>query len=63
MEMPNFLTRITAVFVKELAGYTGDLGVVKKLDCTPARDIGWQPRSPEEATIAGGRSLVELGVI
>jgi dihydroflavonol-4-reductase len=62
-EMPNILARIFAIFVKEIAGYIGDLDVIKKLDCTPARDIGWQPRSPEEATIAGGRSLVELGVI
>lgn len=62
-EMPNFLARIFAIFVKEVASFIGDLEVVKKLDCTPARDIGWQPRSPEEATIAGGRSLIELGVI
>jgi dihydroflavonol-4-reductase len=62
-EMPNFLARIFAIFHKETAGYIDDLGIVKKLDCTPARDIGWQPRSPEEATIAGARSLIELGVI
>ena len=47
------VSRKHSIFVKEIASFISDLEVVKKLDCTPARDIGWQPRSPEEATIAG----------
>lgn len=62
-EMPNFLSRVFALFVKEVAGFLDDLEVIKKLDCTPARAIGWQPRSPEEAIIAGGRSLLDLGIV
>lgn len=62
-EMPNFLSRIFALFVKEVAAFLDDLEVVKRLDCSSAHDIGWQPRSPEEAIIAGGKSLMELGIV
>ena len=52
-----------ALFVKEVAAFLDDLEVIKQLDCSPAHAIGWRPRSPEEAIIAGGRSLFEVGVV
>ncbi len=61
-EMPNFLSHIFALFVKEVAAFLDDLEVIKRLDCSPAHDLGWQPRSPEEAIIAGGKSLIDLGI-
>lgn len=61
--MPNFLARIAAIFVKEIASFIDDLDLVKELDCSPAKAIGWNPRSPEIAVIDGGRSLVEFGLV
>ena len=61
--MPNVLAKVFALFIKELGSIIDDLDTVKKMDCTPALDIGWRPRSPEEAIIDGGKSLVDLGVV
>ncbi len=61
--MPNVLARVFAVFVKEIELFLDDLDKIKKLDCSPALDIGWHPRSPEEAIIDGARSLLELGIV
>ena len=61
--MPSFLAKVFAIFIKEINSIINDLDTVKKMDCTPALDIGWHPRSPEEAILAGAKSLVELGVV
>lgn len=62
-EMPNWLTRLTGVFIKEIGSFINDLDLAKQLDIEPARKIGWQPRVPEEAILSGARSLVALGVL
>jgi nucleoside-diphosphate-sugar epimerase len=62
-EMPNWLAKCASLFIKEIASFINDLDVVKSLDNSPAMQIGWQPRSPEEAIVSGGRSLVEQGVV
>ena len=62
-EMPNWLTRILALVVREIGSFVNDLDTVKQLDISPAKALGWQPRPPEEAIIAGGRSLKELGLV
>jgi nucleoside-diphosphate-sugar epimerase len=61
--MPGFLTGFFAIFIREMSSIIDDLDAVKKMDCTPALDLGWHPRSPEEAVIAGGKSLIDLGVV
>ncbi len=61
--MPNFLVKVFAIFIKEINTFINDLDTIKKIDCTPALDLGWHPRSPEEAILAGAKSLVELGVV
>ena len=62
-EMPNFLARVAAIFIKEMAAFLDDLEKEKHLDCAPALALGWTPRSPEDAIIAGAASLVETGVV
>ena len=62
-EMPNWLTKLASLLVPEIASFIADLDVVKNLDNRPARDMGWEPRSPEEAIRAGAESLVRFGVV
>lgn len=62
-EMPNWLTYLASFVVKEIGSFLHDLDTVKNMDHSPAEVIGWKPRSPEEAVIAGARSLIELEVV
>lgn len=62
-EAPNWLVRILARFDKAIAGLVDDLGRTKQFDNSPAKGLGWQPRSPEEAASAGAKSLIDYGVI
>ncbi|MDK2980982.1 MAG: hypothetical protein PWQ55_1329 [Chloroflexota bacterium] len=63
-EIPNFLVRFIAVFVKSLAMPATFLG--KNTACSNAKAkklLGWQPRSAEEAILATAQSMIELGLI
>ena len=40
-----------------------DLDVVKKLANSAATNLGWRPRSPQEAILSGAKSLIDLGVV
>lgn len=60
--MPDFLVRFVALFVKELEGFVNDIGKSKLIDSSPARAIGWQPRSAKVAICDGAQSLVDLGI-
>ena len=62
-QMPNALVKVFSVFIKELASISNELESTKRLDCNPALNIGWQPRTPEEAIQAGAKSLIELGLV
>jgi dihydroflavonol-4-reductase len=62
-EMPLSLTHIFALFIREMTSFNNDLNVVRKMDCSPAIQLGWKPRSPEVAIIDGARSLINLGVV
>ncbi len=62
-EMPNWLTRIASLFIKEIGSFINDLDLVKTLDNAPAKAIGWEPRSPKEAVESGAQSLKELGLV
>ena len=61
--MPNALVKVFSVFIKELASISNELESTKRLDCNSALNIGWQPRTPEEAIQAGAKSLIELGLV
>ena len=62
-EMPNFVAKIAAVFLKEIKQFLPDLGRVKAMDNAPAKAIGWEPRDAETAIKAGAKSLVDLGIV
>ncbi|MEX2326916.1 MAG: aldehyde reductase, partial [Pseudomonadales bacterium] len=62
-EMPNFLVKIAALFIKEVGQFVKDVDKVKRLDHSKALGIGWTPRSVEEAVVDGARSLLELGIV
>ncbi len=62
-ELPNWLVRVLARFDRVIAFIVDDLDQVVKYDCTPARALGWEPRSADEAISSGARSLIELGVV
>lgn len=62
-EMPVIMTRIFALFTRELFSFLNDLDSVRSMDCTPAIELGWKPRSPEEAIMDGAKSLIELDVL
>ncbi len=61
-EMPNWLSRVASLFVREIGSFINDLGVEKQLDNTPATKLGWKPRTPSEAILSGAKSLVDLGL-
>jgi len=63
-EMPNFLVRFLAFFIKSLRMPATFLG--KNTACSNAKAkslLGWQPRSAEEAIAATAKSMVELGLV
>lgn len=62
-EAPDFVVRLLAFFDRAIAAFLDDLGKMKQFDTSPARALGWDPRSPEEAASAGARSLIEFGAV
>ena len=62
-ELPDFVIRIMALFDPVMAFTAKSLGTQIDYDCSPARELGWQPRSPEEAIKAGATSLIDLSVV
>lgn len=62
--LPNLLIRSMAVTNRALKGLVPLLGA--DLDASgekAQRLLGWKPRSPEEAIVAAGESLVRLGLV
>ncbi len=62
-EMPNWLTKLSSLFIGELGTILKDLDVTAQLDNSPAKNLGWQPRIPQEAILSGAKSLIDLGVV
>lgn len=63
-ELPNWLVRVAALADPALRQIVPELGTVKRATSAKAqRLLGWEPRSPEEAIVATGESLVKLGLI
>jgi dihydroflavonol-4-reductase len=63
-EMPNFLVRVLALFMKDLRMPATFLGQNTACSNAKARHLlGWQPRSAEEAIIATAKSMVEFGLV
>jgi len=63
-ELPNFVVRALALFNPSVRSMVHDLGVFKLLSNQKARTVlRWQPRSPEEALIEMGESLLQRGLV
>jgi nucleoside-diphosphate-sugar epimerase len=52
-----------ALFDPVMAFTVKSLGEQIDYDCTPAKALGWKPRSPEDAIKAGAQSLIDLSVV
>ena len=64
-EVPDRLIRIAGFFNRNVRlAAVPELGRIKSASSAKAQNLlGWQPRSREEAIVASGRSLIELGLI
>lgn len=63
-ELPSWLVHAVALFRPGFRGILPELGVVKRIDNTKAKDLlGWQPRSIEECIVDTADSLVEYGIV
>jgi nucleoside-diphosphate-sugar epimerase len=61
--LPNWLMRVVALYDPEVKGVAPELGKRKNASNEKARRLlGWAPRSPREAVVATGQSLLELGL-
>jgi dihydroflavonol-4-reductase len=61
---PAWLIRLMARFTPRLAELTPQLGVVHRASSAKARaELGWSPRSNEDAVTATGESLIRLGLV
>lgn len=62
--MPNWMVRAGAVFSPALRAIVPDLGYAKQTSNAKALQLlGWQPRTPQEAIAAAGRSMAEAGLL
>jgi nucleoside-diphosphate-sugar epimerase len=63
-ELPDWLLRIVARFDKSVGQIVPELGKRKTATNEKARrELGWSPRSSEEAIVATAESLVRLGLL
>lgn len=64
MVLPNWLARAMALVVPKLRGAVPELSRPRRvINKRAVQELGWTPRSTEEAIVASGESLIELGVI
>lgn len=63
-QFPDGLVRLLARISPAMRGMVPQLGIVRNATSEKARkELGWSPRSANEAIIASGESLVRLGMI
>ena len=62
--LPDLLVRFAALFDPLVKAAVGELGSVRNLDASHAREVlGWVARPAEESIIDTARSLIELGIV
>jgi nucleoside-diphosphate-sugar epimerase len=60
--LPNWLVRVVSLFDRSVRQITPELGKVKQASNAKAkRELGWDPRSNEEAIVASAESLLRVG--
>ncbi|QMW05688.1 SDR family oxidoreductase [Spirosoma foliorum] len=63
-ELPNWLIKLLALFNPKLKAVEPYLGMVKRASSEKAiSQLGWKPRSTEEAILATATSLINLGIV
>jgi dihydroflavonol-4-reductase len=63
-ELPDWLVRIVAIFNPLAREAVPRLGIKGEASNAKARDVlGWTFRSNEEAIVASGKSLIDLGIV
>jgi nucleoside-diphosphate-sugar epimerase len=63
-QLPNWLIRLASLRDPALKQLVPELGVVKNATGAKAKKLlGWQPRTPEEAIVASGESLLRRGLV
>jgi dihydroflavonol-4-reductase len=64
MTLPDFLVRISALFDPLTRQVVSELGKVRILDASHAKEVlGWQTRAPEDSIVDTARSLIDLGIV
>jgi dihydroflavonol-4-reductase len=62
--LPDWLVRIVGLFDGQAAQIVTELGKARNATSAKAtRLLGWSPRSPQEALVATGESLIRLGLL
>lgn len=62
--LPDRLVRTLALVNPSIRAMIHELGVFKPMSNQKARDVlGWEPRTPTDALVAAGKSLVERGLV
>ena len=62
--LPDWLVRVVGLFDGQAAQIVTELGKARNATSAKAtRLLGWSPRSPQEALVATGESLIRLGLL
>lgn len=63
-KLPDFLVRLTALFDPVVKQVVTELGKVRNMDATHARErLGWVPRPVEQTIAETARSLIAMGIV
>ncbi|UFH57176.1 aldehyde reductase [Spirosoma sp. KNUC1025] len=63
-ELPNWLIKVLALLIPKLKVVEPYLGMIKRASSEKAiTQLGWKPRSAEEAILATANSLIKLGIV
>ncbi|MBC7986434.1 MAG: NAD-dependent epimerase/dehydratase family protein [Sphingomonadaceae bacterium] len=62
--LPDWLVRLMARFDPSIRQVTGELGKIRNMDASHAKEVlGWEARPPDESIVASARSLIDLRVV
>jgi dihydroflavonol-4-reductase len=62
--LPNWLVRLVALFAPPIRPFLSELGNIRTIDPSHAREVlGWETRPPEETILDAARSLINLGIV
>lgn len=62
--LPNFMTRLIALFEPSLKAILFNLDVERRIDFSKTmKELNWQPKPTKDAVLATAESLIRLGVV